>query len=180
MLSEMSPSPDKDLEAFGQIVAAHEAAVRAFIAVRLDDPFEAHDLAQEVFLLLWRKLGKMDLNQPLRPWLLGVAANLVRKHRRKGRATPVGGPDAVLELLDQRVAGGEAFDGPVFAALEHCLAQLGEGARQLIEWRYAEGLGLREIRERTGGKHSALSMKLHRLRALLLECIRAQVKEAAS
>lgn len=171
--------PDKNLEAFGQIVAAHEPAVRAFIAVRLDDAFEAHDLAQEVFLLLWRKLGEVDAEQPLRPWLLGVAANLVRQYRRKGRATPVGGNDAVLELLNERVDGDQGLVGPAFTALECCLAKLGEGARQLIEWRYAEGLEIREIRERAGGGHSAVTMKLHRLRVLLLECIRAEMKEVA-
>ena len=112
---------DRDLAAFEQIVAAHEAAVRAFVAVRIDDPFEAHDLAQEVFLLLWRKLEEIDLDQPLRPWLLAVAMNLVRQHRRKSRATPVGGNDGVLELLQDRLASGDAVDGPAFAALERCL-----------------------------------------------------------
>lgn len=167
-----------DLDAFSEIIAAHEAAVRAFVTVRLDDPFEAHDLAQEVFLVLWRRLEEVDLERPLRPWLLSVAANLVRQHRRKGRATPIGGNDAVLDLLDARVEGGDEISGPVFAALEHCLAKLGADARQLIEWRYAEGLDLGEIRARTGGKHSAMTMKLHRLRVLLLECIQSEMKEA--
>lgn len=167
-----------DLDAFNEIIVAHEAAVRAFIAVRLDDPFEAHDLAQEVFLVLWRRLDEVDLARPLRPWLLSVAANLVRQHRRKGRATPIGGNDAVMDLLDARVEDGDGIRGPVFAAMEHCLAKLGADARQLIEWRYAEGLDIGEIRARTGGKHSAMTMKLHRLRALLLDCIQLQVKEA--
>lgn len=36
----MTPPPGTDLKAFGQIVDAHEAAVRAYVAVRIDDPFE--------------------------------------------------------------------------------------------------------------------------------------------
>ena len=147
----MTLSTDKELQAFERIVTAHESAVRAFVAVRLDDPFEAHDLAQEVFLVLWRKLEEIDLDQPLRPWLLAVAANLVRKHRRKGRAVPIGGNDAVLEMLDNRLEKGVAFDGPVFAALEDCLGKLDDSARQLIGWRYLEGLGIREIGGRAAG-----------------------------
>ena len=173
-----SQLPD-DLDAFGKIIAEHADAVRAFVTVRLDDPFGAHDVAQEVFLLLWQKLDEVDLERPLRPWLLSVAANLVRQHQRKSRATPIGGNDALLDLLDARIEGADEIRGPVFAAMEHCLAKLGADARQLIEWRYAEGLDIGEIRARIGGKHSAMTMKLHRLRALLLECIRAEMKEAA-
>jgi RNA polymerase sigma-70 factor (ECF subfamily) len=118
------------------------------------------------------------LEQPLRPWLLRVAANLVLQHRRKKRALPVGGSEAVAAILDERLESGGALEGPVFAAMEHCLGQLGEGARQLVEWRYAEGLDICEVQARAGGKHSTVTMKLHRLRALLLECIRGQLKEA--
>lgn len=174
----MTTQPDTDLKDFEQIVAAHEAAVRAFVAVRIDDPFEAHDLAQDVFLLLWRKLGEIDLDKPLRPWLLGVAANLVRQHRRKGRATPVGN-DAILELLDDRLHDGDALEGPVLTALEHCLDKLDNAARQLVRWRYTDGLGIREICQRTDSEHSAVTMKLHRLRSLLFDCIQARVQEAS-
>lgn len=80
-MAKNATHPKKDdLDAFEQIVAAHEAAVRAFIAVRMEDPIEAHDLAQEVFLLLWRRLEEIDVDRPLRPWLLTVAMNLVRGH----------------------------------------------------------------------------------------------------
>lgn len=93
------------------------------MAVRIDDPFEAHDLAQEVFLLLRRKLEEINLNQLLRPWLLAVAMNLVRQHRRKVRATPADGNDSVLELLHERMDSGDHVDGPVFLSLERCLAR---------------------------------------------------------
>lgn len=171
--------PDSDLAAFETLVAAHEASVRAFVAVRIDDPFEAHDIAQEVFLLLWRKLEEIDLDQPLRPWLLAVAMNLVRQHRRKSRATPAGGSDGVLELLQDRLDRGDVVDGPVFLALERCLGKLDEAARQLIRWRYEDGLMIREICQRVGSGHSAVTMKLHRLRSLLLDCIQADTQEAS-
>jgi RNA polymerase sigma-70 factor (ECF subfamily) len=172
--------PDSDLAAFEKIVAAHEAAVRAFVAVRIDDPFEAHDLAQEVFLLLWRKLEEIDLDQPLRPWLLAVAMNIVRRHRRKSRTNPVVGHDAVLELLHDRLDSGDVVDGPVFATLERCLSKLDEAARQLIRWRYEDGLAIREICQRVGSGHSVVTMKLHRLRSLLFDCIQADTQEASS
>ena len=177
---KMALSSDPDLAAFAQIIEAHEAAVRAFIAVRLDDPFEAHDLAQEVFLLLWKNLEAIDLERPIRPWLLSVATNLIRQHRRKGRATPIGGSDAILDLLNDQAEADRLPEGPAFAALEHCLNQLAEGGRRLIRWRYEEGLEIAEICQRDGAKHSAVTMKLHRLRTRLLECMAAEMKEGGS
>lgn len=162
---------DGDLESFEKIVAAHEAEVRAFIAVRIDDPFEAHDLAQEVFLLLWRKLAEIDVDQPLRPWLLAVAKNVARQHRRKNRATPVGGGDAVLEILHEQLNDREPTPGPAFAALEHCVGKLDETARQLIHLRYKDGLGIREIGTLVGNQHSTITMRLFRIRSLQMDCI---------
>lgn len=176
----MSDSLPSDLSAIRQIVEEHQSAIRAFVSARLDDPFEAHDLAQEVFLIMWKQLDQLDLDQPLRPWLLGVANNLVRKHRRKSRAVPVGGNDEVLNLLDGRSEkiAEATLDGPVFDALDSCLAELGDDARKLVQMRYVDGLDIREIRSQIGGKHSAMTMKLHRLRALLFNCIQGKLKGA--
>ncbi|MEM0968850.1 MAG: sigma-70 family RNA polymerase sigma factor [Verrucomicrobiota bacterium] len=166
-----------EYEDFARIISAHEGPVRAFIAVRLDDPFEAHDLAQEVFLTLWRRLKDIDLDQPLRPWLLGVATNLIRDHRRKRRPVPIGGNDEVFDLLNHGIEEDQGLDGPAFAALEHCLEKLDSEAQRLVQWRYRDGLDIREIRQRSGSKHSAVTMKLHRLRSLLLGCVQLRLKE---
>ena len=112
----MTLPPNNDLKAFEKIVAAHEAAVRAYVALRIDDPFEAHDLALE---------------------------------------------------------------GPVLTALEHCLDVLDDAARRLVRWRYADGLGIREICKRTDSGHSAVTMKLHRVRSLLFDYIQGRVEEAS-
>jgi RNA polymerase sigma-70 factor, ECF subfamily len=171
-----------DVEAFGEVIEAHQGAIRAFLAVRLNDPFEAYDLAQEVFVIAWKKLAHIDVSKPLRPWLRGIAANLVRKHVRKNRAIPVGGNETILELLDQRIdthEGRSWQDAPVLDALEGCLAKMGESARSLLQLRYEEGLSIGEIREQVGGNHSAMTMKLHRLRSALQICIEGRLKEAA-
>ena len=169
-----------ELDVFRELVDEHQAAIRSFIAVRLDDPFEAHDLAQEVFLIAWKRIDALDLGQPIRPWLLRVANNLVRAHRRKGRAVPIGGSDMVQELLGQRAESmaETSLHGPVFDALEGCLAELEDGARKLIQMRYVEGMGISDIRKQVPGKHSTVTMKLHRLRALLFECIQEKMKGA--
>ncbi|TWU50608.1 RNA polymerase sigma factor CnrH [Rubripirellula tenax] len=173
---------DKDLESFGLLVEEHQTAIRAFLVSRINDPFEAHDLAQNVFLIAFRKLAKIDAARPIRPWLLGIAANEIRNHRRKNRVIPVGSHVEIIQLMETEIESGIAgWDGgTVFEALDRCLARLGDRARELLRLRYEEGMDLAEIRSSLGGKHSAITMKLHRLREQLRACIESQLEEGAN
>lgn len=52
--------------------------------LRLGVPMrDAEDLAQEVFVVVHRRLAEFDPKRPLRPWLFGICANVARGHRKK-------------------------------------------------------------------------------------------------
>ncbi|TWU56446.1 ECF RNA polymerase sigma factor SigW [Rubripirellula tenax] len=181
-LHQTRAAQDNDLEVFGLLVEEHQAAIRAFLVSRINDPFEAHDLAQNVFLIAFRKLAKIDATRPIRPWLLGIAANEIRNHRRKRGDIPVGSHAEIAQLLEAEIESGNADwdDGAVFEALDRCLTRLGDRARELLRLRYEEGMDLVEIRSALGGKHSTITMKLHRLREQLRACIERQLEKEAS
>jgi RNA polymerase sigma-70 factor (ECF subfamily) len=162
-----------DPEAFRQLVNAHQVAVRAFITSRLRDSMEAYDLTQDVFVTAYGKLGEFDSTRPLRPWLMGIAFNFVRRHIERERRAPVPVGDEVLELLDERIDQDLAIwrDAPALDALQSCLKKLNKEARYLVQRRYYEGHDIRDIREELGEKHSAVTMKLHRIRMQLQRCI---------
>jgi RNA polymerase sigma-70 factor (ECF subfamily) len=61
-------------------------------------PREVEDLAQEVFVVLYRKWPTLDISRPLRPYLFGVAFRVVYAHRRR-RSREI--PYAYLEMEDQ-------------------------------------------------------------------------------
>ncbi len=179
-MDEFDPKQTSSLEAFALLVKEHQGAVRSFVTARIDDPFEAEDLAQETFLIAYRKLDEVDLSRPIRPWLCTIAGNLVKNYRRKRRAKPLSNSyDSILDLLDSEV---ESLDSswhttPVGEALEQCLGKLSEAARELVRLRYEESMGIAEIGNTTGGKHSAITMKLHRIRDQLRVCIETQLKQ---
>src|SRR3954470_14681147 len=60
-------------------------------------PREIEDLAQEVFVVLYRNWATFDTTRPLRPYLFGVAFRIVCAHRRRrAREIPypvLDGPD---------------------------------------------------------------------------------------
>lgn len=162
-----------DLLAFEQIVRSEQDSVRAYLAVRMTRSDEAEDLAQETFVLAHRQLDSFDEHRPLKPWLLGIAHNLLRNHLRKFRADPVGGHEELQMAFDtylsQQVVN--AHTPRVFIDLEECIQELDPKAKELIEARYVNGESIKELQERVGKGHSALTMYLYRIREVLAECI---------
>jgi RNA polymerase sigma factor (sigma-70 family) len=70
---------------FGVIFDRHYKAVRRFLT-RLVPVEAADDLAAETFLIAFRRRGAFRLEATsARPWLLGIAANLLRRHARQNR-----------------------------------------------------------------------------------------------
>lgn len=60
-------------------------------------PGEVEDLAQEVFIVLYRHWPALDTARPLRPYLFGVTFRIVCAHRRR-RAREI--PHATLDAAD--------------------------------------------------------------------------------
>jgi RNA polymerase sigma factor (sigma-70 family) len=71
-----------DAAAWESLVEIHQEAVFRLAYLLLGDPDDAKDIAQDSFLRAWRHLRTFDATRPLRPWLLGIAANLARNRRR--------------------------------------------------------------------------------------------------
>jgi RNA polymerase sigma factor (sigma-70 family) len=71
-----------DEAAWLEIVALHQQGVFRMAYLKLGDGQEAEDVAQETFVRAFRKLDQFDPTRPLRPWLLGICANLCRNHWR--------------------------------------------------------------------------------------------------
>jgi RNA polymerase sigma-70 factor (ECF subfamily) len=162
-----------DLEAFSELVLRHQAAVRACLAVRINTPHDAEDLAQEVFVLAFQKLGEFDDSRPLAPWLHGFAMNLLRNYRRKFHRQKTATLEQLQELVDRQAEAAHEFipEADRYAAMRECLQKLDNCARQLITARYQEDVGLAELCCRLGKKHSAVTMQLHRIRQQLRACI---------
>lgn len=162
-----------DRSAFARLVERHQDAVRACLALRLDDLHAADDLAQETFLVAWRGLDRFDPERgSVGAWLRGIALNLWRNHRRKRREQRAG--DLWSAAEERCVSYGDALVAEgALERLGHCLERLAPEQRAVLDLRYAQGLGIAEICRRTGRRHSACTMLLHRLRQSLRHCVEA-------
>lgn len=147
------------------------AFLRAYLLAATGRPSEAEDLLQEVSSVLWEKFDRYDEARPFRAWATGVARLEVLKWRQKhARDRLVLSEEAVSLLAD---AALEASDlaAERAAHLPGCLAQLGEGAREIVALRYSEGLKVQDVAARLGRSTAAVEMTLTRTRRALKECV---------
>ncbi|MEV0570144.1 sigma-70 family RNA polymerase sigma factor [Dactylosporangium sp. NPDC050588] len=108
----MDDANDRDAGWFRDVYARHYADVVRYGLRRLDGTAAAEELAQEVFLVAWRRRGEVP--EPALPWLYGVGRRLLANHRRARRTAPAPGAlgdhpaadrhDGLTELLAVRAA----------------------------------------------------------------------------
>ncbi|MFF5293150.1 RNA polymerase sigma factor [Paractinoplanes globisporus] len=123
-----------DPEAFGQIFDRHAATIHRYLARRIGRTL-ADDLTGETFLIAFRNREKYDMSHAdSRPWLYGIAANLLRGHQRaeirQYRALARTGADPAYSLYDDsddRVTAADQVRG-----LAGVLAELPAGERDVL------------------------------------------------
>jgi len=157
---------DGDADAFAELVRRFEAPVYHQVLRMVRRRSVAEDLAQDVFISLWRHLGDVPAEEALGLWLRRVAINAVIDHWRKEdarrrklealRAHPLArralGPAGRMESR-------EAADA-VQAALDHLPPHL----RSVLVLRATEGLGYGELGRVLGISASAVRSRLFRAR----------------
>ena len=173
-----APSPDAPLmarllggeaAAFERVVLDHRGPVYGYLRARLAQPSDAEDLAQEVFLRFYLARARFDTGQMLRPWLLGIARNLLREHVRAVRKRKeVGWAELCLDLED---AIPDAADDDAFARLPECLSALGPSAREAIELKYRSSWKLSRVAERLRRSEGAVKLLVFRARQALRHCL---------
>lgn len=141
----------------------------AYARRRTRDHADADDIVSEVFATAWRRRADITPGAPPRPWLYGIAGNVVRNHRRAGGRH--------LQLVDRleneprSAADGFAPDPADDGAeqLRVALDRLSfddQEVLRLIAW---EGLGHAEVGEVLGCSTNAVGIRLHRARKRLEE-----------
>src|SRR6266513_2833104 len=112
--------------AFEALIRRFQRRVHGFAYQHLHDPDEAQDLAQEVFVRLYRALDRYDSERPFEPWFWRLAANVALNYARKRVDSPSalcgegsGGADLKSESEDLREALGELDTANRVALLPH-------------------------------------------------------------
>ena len=148
-----------DLDAFEELIRRLQRRVYGFAFQHLRDADEAHDLAQEIFVKLYRNLGRFDPERPFEPWFWKLAANTTINYRRKRIPLPAEQPNDA--------ADPEAKFPAHDPALVQALAQLDPAYRMPILLHYYADLSLEQVGITLNLTIPAIKSRLHRARAQL-------------
>ena len=180
-------SPDPDEELVVRVAAGDTAAVRALVARKLPrvlalarrmltDPVEAEDVAQEVFIRIWRHAGSWRPGGArFDTWIHRVALNLCYDRLRRRREQPMADPPDQVDLGPAPDRGLEAAD--VGRQVELAMAALPPRQREAVvlchyqELSNIEAAGLMDIS--VEALESLLSRARRALRAILADAAKA-------
>ena len=130
-----------DGSAFADLVRLHQASVFSIGLRMLGRRDAAEDLAQDVFLQLYRKLDTLDSLEHLGFWLRRVAANLAIDWLRRASWSNTSPLHEDFEIADER---GEP-DPLMSRELGRLLGELPPGPRAVMVLRYQEDLDVADI-----------------------------------
>jgi RNA polymerase sigma-70 factor (ECF subfamily) len=173
-----------DTTAFARLVERHEGMVFNLSARLLGDPEEARDVAQEVFLQVYRMLGRFEGRSSLKTWIYRIAVNQCHNRRRfwhRRRRDREDGLDAVTV----EAAGARGGSSPYEEARLHERARRVQAAllglsfehRSVLVLREVEGLTCEEVAGALGVPEGTVKSRLSRAREAMRQRLRGLVEE---
>lgn len=148
------------LAAFDALMRRYERLVLA-TALRLTGNLaDAQDASQEVFLKLYRNLGKLEDREDLAQWLYRVTVNVCRDLRRKKPALAEETEAEAPEADPQQ----RAMDEERRRALELSLRMLPEKERAALVLRDLEGLSTDEVARALGSSEATVRSQVSKAR----------------
>jgi RNA polymerase sigma-70 factor, ECF subfamily len=130
-----------DTAAFAALVRRHQRSVYSLALRMLADRFQAEDLAQEVFLQLYRSISSVESEAHLAFWLRRVTVNRAIDRLRRGPSLS----QAALSEADGLAAEPPEVDPLLERRLRALLRELPPAARAVVLLRYQEDLDPTEI-----------------------------------
>ncbi|HXY40880.1 MAG TPA: sigma-70 family RNA polymerase sigma factor [Vicinamibacteria bacterium] len=164
-----------DTAAFASLVSLHEHMVFNLAARLLGDGEEARDVAQEVFLQVYRRLGRFEGRSSLKTWIYRIVVNQCHNRRRFWHRHGRDREDPLDERLLPPKPPGSRLPGPYEQACAHerartvqrALLALSFPQRSVLVLREVEGLSCEEVAAALGIPDGTVKSRLSRAREAL-------------
>jgi RNA polymerase sigma-70 factor (ECF subfamily) len=175
----------RDERAFNALVRAYERRVFSVALRMLGNRAEAEDLAQEVFVQIFKAIGTFRGESKLSTWIYRIAINLAKNRGKYLRVRHTDAHDEI-DAADERGSSGQdkrenvaRVERPdeMMAGMEveqvvrRAIQELEPSFRECLVLRDVEDLSYGEIGEITGLLEGTVKSRIHRARAQLKELV---------
>ena len=135
-----------DESAMRELIERHQNRVYGTIVRMLGSEREAEDLAQQVFVRVWKSAGRYQPSAKFTTWLYTIVRNLVfNESRRRSRADRSDPVDDEMRDEQQKTPSAEMLDAEKFAAIQAAIDALPEQQRMAIVLRRYEEMPYEEM-----------------------------------
>ncbi len=179
LMSEVARGDEK---AFRELILRHQQAVVGTVARMLNDPTEAEDIAQMVFVRVWQSASKWTHDAKFTTYLFTITRNLVfNESRRRGRKKEVSlesreEHQPAIARADESMQPGETLEKrELHRSIDRAIASLPEQQRMAVILRTFEGLDYEEIARALDTSVSSVKSLLFRARASLREALASEM-----
>jgi RNA polymerase sigma-70 factor (ECF subfamily) len=170
---------DGDMEAFQSLIEVHQARVVGAVAKMLGDDVDSEDIAQQVFIRVWKSATRYQPTAKFTTWLFKITRNLVFNELRRRKRHPVTPlqheeEEHFFQPADCGSMSPDAslLDSELHDAIQMAIDALPETQRMAIVLRRYEEMPYEEIGEVLGLSVPAVKSVLFRARAQLRETLR--------
>lgn len=143
-----------DTSAFEQLIERHQALVAGTVARMLGSNSDVEDIAQQVFIRVWKSASRYVPRAKFTTWLLKITRNLVfnelRRSKRHAHVPLQSEPGAEqIPLKDETNPAPDAslLETELQRAIEEAIMQLPESQRMALVLRRYEQLSYEQIAE---------------------------------
>jgi RNA polymerase sigma-70 factor (ECF subfamily) len=143
-----------DTSAFEQLIERHQALVAGTVARMLGSNSDVEDIAQQVFIRVWKSARRYIPRAKFTTWLLKITRNLVfnelRRSKRHAHVPLQSEPGAEeIPLKDETNPAPDAslLETELQRAIEEAIIQLPESQRMAVVLRRYEQLSYEQIAE---------------------------------
>jgi len=144
-----------NLSAFEQLVQRYDRRVLTIAASYVHSSDDAKDIYQEVFLRVYRSLGKFESRSEFSTWLYRITTNVCLSHRSRAKrhqheslAGETDGEDGAYHAeraVAERTTDGDVHRREITERVAGALKVLSPRQRLVFTLRHYEGFKLREI-----------------------------------
>ena len=146
------------IEEYETLFKKHYRQIYNYCRVKLRHELSASDCVQEVFLILYKKLEKVEVTENFVLWLYRTADKVMSRYLKKQSR------DISLDSLDEPIEDENAF---IFDKYEIIDKYVTKDELALLEKYYLHGETIKGIAEKTGVSEAAIYKRIERLKAKL-------------
>ncbi len=174
---------DGDVVAFEELVEIHQRAVVGTVAKMLGNPAEAEDIAQQVFLRIWKSAARYEPRAKFTTWMFTITRNLVfnevrRRKRKPAMSIEEREEETHLVVEDNQTASPDqdVLQRELEKAVDDAIQALPEKQRIGVILRRYEEMPYEEIAKVLDLSVPAVKSLLFRARAQLKESLRGYLE----